>query len=456
MHFITLNRTVLRLLLLCLIALFMARCTPPPDDATPRPGSRPADQYPADVALRWSALHLQLIRHSAGYSPPVASRSLGYAGLALYEAVVAGMPANRSLAGQLPGLTTLPTASPTQPYNWALCANAAQATILRALFANSPPAQRAGIDSLETAIRRQYTDPDDIAQASATFGRQVAQAVVDWSKNDGGHEGFNRNFPATYTVPVGAGHWLPTENGLTVPMQPYWGQNRTFVAANNALPMPRPLPVSTDVTSQYYAQYLEVYARNRSLSDADKAIAVWWADDPGETFTPPGHSYNLARIAARAAGADLGKTAETLARVGLTVADAFILCWRCKYTYLNERPYTFVRRAIDPNWVPFWPAPPFPGFPSGHATQSAAAATVLTALYGDTFAFTDDSHVGRARDTKRNVGFTARSFRSFWEAAEESALSRFLGGIHTRQDNETGLQEGRTIGRNVNALGWRK
>jgi hypothetical protein len=41
------------------------------------------------------------------------------------------------------------------------------------------------------------------------------------------------------------------------------------------------------------------------------------------------------------------------------------------------------------------------------------------------------------------------------EAAEECAYSRFLSGIHTRQDNDAGLVQGKIIGQNVNALQWR-
>ncbi|WP_229311212.1 vanadium-dependent haloperoxidase [Larkinella soli] len=422
------------------------------------PSVKTSDQFEPDVALQWSAMQLYLIRNTPGFTPPVASRSLAYGGLALYEAVVAGSPTHRSLVGQLPDLNSLPQADPKTGYHWAAAGNAAEAEILRSLFASTDARNKSKIDSLERTLltRFQGEGEKEEIERSVSFGKQVAQAIFEWSRTDGGHEGYTRNFPENYTVPVCNGCWQPTENGRKFPMQPFWGKNRTLVGANSAMPMPQPLTASTDVKSQYFAQYLEVYTKNKSLTQSEKEIAVWWADDPGETFTPPGHSYSLARIAIQTARADLAKAAETLARTGLAVSDAFTLCWKCKYTFNNERPYTFVRRAIDPAWVPFWPAPPFPGFPSGHATQSAATATVLTDLYGESFAFTDDSHVSRVRDPKRNIDLKARSFSSFWEAAEESALSRFLGGIHTRQDNETGLREGRKIGRNVNALPWKK
>jgi hypothetical protein len=239
-------------------------------------------------------------------------------------------------------------------------------------------------------------------------------------------------------------------------MQPYWGKNRTFLATNATVPMPAPYPVSTAVTSPYFKQYDEVYRKNIKLTQTEKEIAVWWADDPSETFTPPGHSYNIARIVTKAANAPLGKTVEALARTGIAVSDAFVCCWKCKYTFNNERPYTYVRRAISPTWVPFWPAPPFPGFASGHSTQAAATAGVLAALLGDNVTFTDDSHTGRVRDAARNVDFKARTFKSFTEMAQETAYSRFLGGIHTQQDNDAGAEQGKIIGNNINALRWKK
>jgi hypothetical protein len=50
------------------------------------------------------------------------------------------------------------------------------------------------------------------------------------------------------------------------------------------------------------------------------------------------------------------------------------------------------------------------------------------------------------------VEYKPRKYNSFFEAAEESALSRLYGGIHTRHDNEIGLIEGKKIGKNINDL----
>ena len=446
------------LISLLLTVLFQACTVQPTDDVQPVTfGGKPADQYSGDVATKWAALQLVLTKNTPGFSPPVAARALGYAGIAMYEATVPGSGTQKSLVGQLQGLSSLPVPETGKTYNWALSANAAQAAILRTLYPTTSAANKATIDSLESALRSQFKDGDELVnERSATFGRQIADALYEWSKSDGGHAGYDHNFPTNFVVPVGPGMWQPTENGVKIPMQPYWGTVRTFIKVNNELPMPKPLPYSTDTKSEVFNQYLDVYKKSKSLTQTEKEISLWWSDNPGDSFTPPGHSYNLGRIAIINTRANLAKATETFARTGISVNDAFILCWRCKFTYNNIRPYTYVRLAIDPKWEPFWPAPPFPGFPSGHATQSSSAATVLTDLYGENFAFTDDSHVGRINDPVRNTAFKARSFTSFAQSAQESADSRFYGNIHTLQDNATGLVEGKKIGANVNALNWKK
>lgn len=430
--------------------------------AEPAVDTSPANKFSSDIASNWAVLQQKLTKTTAGYTPPVAARAYAYGGLVMYEAAVGGLPNNQSLAGQLAELTTLPKPEMGKDYNWALSVNAAEATILRALYAETsrPTAviNKIVIDSVEVVqLNANKTGvAQDVVDRSVKYGQNVANAIFEWSKTDGGHEGYKRNFPATYVVPVFPGSWQVTETGQKIPMQPTWGANRTFVPSNQNMAIPSPIPFSTSVTSSYFGQYFEVYTINKSLTQEQKEISVWWADNPGETFTPPGHSYAIAGIAVKQAKVGLGKATEAFARTGITVNDAFINCWKCKFKFNNERPYTMVRRTIDAKWTPFWPAPPFPGFPSGHATQSGAVATVLTDLFGQNFAFTDDTHVGRANDPLTGIAFKARSFKSFDAFAIESANSRLYGGIHTRQDNETGLAEGRKIAKNVLALKFKK
>ena len=111
---------------------------------------------------------------------------------------------------------------------------------------------------------------------------------------------------------------------------------------------------------------------------------------------------------------------------------------------------------IDQKWESFWPDPPFPSFPSGHAIQAAAAATALLDTFENKTQFVDSAHVGRERDHVRNVEFKARSYESIWEIAQETADSRFYGGIHTPQDNQVGLEQGAVVAKNIIDLNWKK
>jgi hypothetical protein len=208
-------------------------------------------------------------------------------------------------------------------------------------------------------------------------------------------------------------------------------------------------PYSEDPASLWVAEAKEVQDTVNDLTPEQEAIAVFWADDPGETSTPPGHSVSIATQLLRTHDADLLTAAELYARLGIAVADAFLACWHTKYTVNLVRPITTIQQLLDPAWGgPLRPlpvsTPPFPEYPSGHSVQSGAAAAVLTSAFGAATAFTDTTHVDR--------GLPARSFPSFDAAAEEAAISRLYGGIHFRPAIVDGLAQGRCVGQNANAL----
>jgi membrane-associated phospholipid phosphatase len=216
---------------------------------------------------------------------------------------------------------------------------------------------------------------------------------------------------------------------------------------------PPPTEYSEDPSSQFYAEAMEVYLTGLDLTPEQKMIALFWADDPGKTFTPPGHSISIATQVLRKQNASLALAAETYAKVGIAVADAFIGCWNTKYIYNLIRPITYIRAVIDAAWNNAFitdpvNTPPFPEYASGHSVQSGAAATVLTSLFGDNYQFTDETHV--------DLGLPARTYPSFFAAADEAAISRLYGGIHFRSAIEFGIEQGQCIGDKVNALAWGK
>jgi membrane-associated phospholipid phosphatase len=284
---------------------------------------------------------------------------------------------------------------------------------------------------------------------SEQWGAAVAELVFDWSKNDGGHEGYLRNSPVEYIPPVGPGLWQRTPPAFLPTLQPFWGANRTFaIADGSACPAGDPTPYSEDPSSAFWAEAFEVYDTVSNLTDEQRAIALFWADDPGVTATPPGHSVSIATQALRAMDAGLDTAAETYAKVGMAVADAFIACWYAKYGYNLLRPVTYVQAFIDATWLPLLVTPPFPEYTSGHSVQSAAAAQVLTDLFGRRYAFVDRTHEDR--------GLPARSFDSFYQAAGEAAISRLYGGIHYRPAIARGLEQGRCVGQAVSSLEFRR
>ena len=143
---------------------------------------------------------------TGGFSPPVASRALGYVGIALYEAVVPGMPDFQSLEGQLDGLSGLPGERGRVEFHWPTAANAALAGILRSLFSTTPAENMAALDALETSFADRFRPLDRaVSRRSQRRGTAVAEAIFEWSKGDGGDRRELRNFPVDHVPPVGPG-----------------------------------------------------------------------------------------------------------------------------------------------------------------------------------------------------------------------------------------------------------
>ena len=400
-----------------------------------------------DVLAQWYRLVLLLVRHTPTYSPPVASRAFAYLGIAAYETMAAVAPGWRSLAGQLNGLEKHQYTDQKTDAAHALHGCLSSAVAL--FFSNTGPTGQRAMKAMERKLAAgpAGTVADDVAAKSEDLGRAITRHIWEWSQTDGGHVIENLGFPQSYALKKGKSHWVPTSTIALqqAPLLPQWGTNRTFAMPDGkACPLPTPPDYSEDKSSAFYREALEVYETTKALSAEQKMIARFWSDDPMLSPTPPGHWISIALQIAKARDMETGACADMLARVGIAIADGFIACWQSKYEFDLLRPVTYIRRVIDPKWSPLLITPPFPEYPSGHSTQSGAAATVLTAFFGGDVAFSDETHV---RD-----GLQPRSFKSFHAAAEEAALSRLYGGIHFRSAIEQGLEQGRCVGAHAAAL----
>lgn len=406
-------------------------------------------EFSSDVVLSWVDLTLKMSRETPGFSPPVTARAYGYSGLALYEAVRHANPEFNSLEGQLtefaPG--TIPEIGQVADYHWGAVANATLGTFMNSCFRITTAENMAAMAELEQRYEDQFRGeaPAGVIDRSVAYGRQVGNAVITYANTDGQEECYNNNFPASYVTPTGEGLWVSVNQVNTIPLQPYWGSVRPFLQANvtGALPVPPPA-YSTDVNSEFYAEAMEVYEAVVNVTDEQRKIAEFWSDDPGDTATPPGHSYSIMLQILRNEETDLFRTAEVYAKLGIGVHDAFISCWNAKYHYNLVRPITYVHDLIDPTWDTPLITPPFPEYTSGHSVQSGAVAQILTDEFGDNYAFNDSTHIART-----DIDGTPRPFNSFYHFADEAAISRLYGGIHFRSAIDVGVEQGIEIGRNV-------
>lgn len=441
---------LIRWSLLGLLGLLLVQCEPLPDNIPDH-----------EVAAQWADMTLYITKNTPANSPTFASRCLGYLGLAQYEAVVHSDPKYQSLAGQLNDLNTLPKPDTNQEYNWLLVLNHSQSTLLKSIYLQTSDENKQKIDSLEQRLSKILLKNTTAASAqrSLAFGKKLAEHLFEWSKTDGGHRGYLKNFDPDYEREPFPGSWKPplfAQSFSHNPLHHFWGENRTFAPTNTLLELPEFIPYDPAKGSPYYQEFEAVYKKERTLSQEEKEAAIWWSDDPDITFSPGGHLYFIATALVRKNKPDLITTTKTFASVGMSVADAFIKCWKWKYQFFSERPNTFISEFIDQKWESFWPDPPFPAFPSGHAIQAAAAAKALLGTFENKTSFIDSAHVGRERDHVRGVEFKARAYSTLWSIAEETASSRFYGGIHTPQDNMVGLEQGVLIANNILNLKWKK
>lgn len=400
------------------------------------------------VVLTWHKLILELVRHTATFMPPVAARAFAYIGVTAHEALASGNPALRSLAGQLTDLAPLPARAPGAFDEPCVLHSALNAAVL-SLFSNTGPTGQRAMEKMGEIMGRTASEgiAADVVDRSVTHGRAIAVHVLAWAETDGGAVIENMGFPMDYTPGTRPQDWVPTSaiRLQQAPLLPDWGRNRPFAVTDMAA-MDAPAHPDYDEApgSAFHGSAQEVADTGRTLTDEQRLIARFWSDDAMLTPTPAGHWISIVLQIADRDALPVEVIAATLAKLGVAQADAFISCWSTKFKYNLLRPVTYIKRHIDKAWEPLLITPPFPEYTSGHSAQSGAASTVLTAIFGEDFAFDDATH--------EDEGLPVRSFPSFAAAAEEAALSRLYGGIHFRFGNEAGLAQGRAIGAFAAAL----
>jgi hypothetical protein len=385
------------------------------------------------------------------FTPVVASRNYAYANIAAYEVIAAGYPKDyQSLVGQLNGFKSVAHPAKGKTINYELAAIFAFCNVGE-LVTFPAGSMKNYVDSL----RRLAIDngmPDEVLKNSENYANAVAKSIIKWSIGD---NYLQTRTGVKYTIKDSAGRWVPTPPAYTDAVEPHWKELRYMVlkSPNQIKVDPPPSYNVKDTSSKYYHEVKMIENAGDHLTAEQTHIADFWDDNPGrlnlsghlmyisKKFSPGGHWMSITGIGAKKVNANFNKTVCAYTKTAIALFDAFIQCWTIKYLYDYARPETAINANFDNRWRPHLQTPPFPEYTCGHCTISAAAAAALTNTLGDNVAYTDTSEL--------EFGIRNRTFSSFRQAASETAISRFYGGIHFHNSCVVSTVYGTEVGKYV-------
>ena len=385
------------------------------------------------------------------FSPPVGSRNYAYASIAAYEVIAAGDSAHyRSLVGQINGFANVAKPEKGKDIDYQYASIIAFCKVGEAV--TFPEGSMKYLTDSLRQLAIAHGMPSAMLENSETYAKAVAKSIMGWSKKD--HYLQTRSM-SKFPIKDSTGRWVPTPPGYFEAVEPHWNMIRPMVMhdAKNYVIDPPPVYNMTDKNSSYYHEVMLSKNRIDSLSPEQTHIADFWDDNPQKMnvsghvmfitkkFSPPGHWMSVVGIGAEKVKADFNTTVCAYAKTAIALFDGFIESWTAKYKFNAIRPETVIDKFIDPNWRPHLQTPPFPEYTCGHCTISAAAAEALTSVLGDHVAYTDT--------TELQFGIKNRSFKSFIDAAKETSMSRFYGGIHFHNSCLVSTKYGTILGDSV-------
>lgn len=384
------------------------------------------------------------------FSPPVASRIFAYPNVAAYEILVQNDTIYKTLSATLNGLSPVPKIDKKEQVNVNLAAIIAHLEISKKLIFSE--------DKFEVLQDSLYKHWESVNKKEFHQSKKYALTVVSHIKKwmDADNYSQTRTMPKFTVDSDDISRWHPTPPSYLEGIEPHWNKIRPFLLATADQFKPKSHPeFSLEKDSQFYKELMEVYNISEQITEngddsEEIAIAQFWDCNPyvsvtrghfmfaTKKITPGAHWIGIVKIATKKTNSSLMETANAYTKTSLAIADAFISCWDEKYKTNLVRPETLINQNIDPDWLPILQTPPFPEYTSGHSVISGAASVILTGIFGENFAFDDD--------TELQFGLPIRSFASFYDASTEAALSRMYGGIHYRAAVDNGLVQGKNVG----------
>ena len=453
--------------------------------------------------------------------PPSAARALGILHLAINDAYFAINPDKNGInTTYLSPNSTNPAAvlpDPEGATDARLAVAGAANTVLASLYTTgSTSIPFATTDMLTQFLKSAVSAfPNlDTLSSSYQFGVAVGQAMINFLNIKPGQIGFDqdsyRPTPGLYkfnddpTNPVRIVPVNPNDpNGPTRAIHfyqaPFYGMTAQRVAVQGKvndtpdehLIADPPVGFGINDTEEYYSAFDDVYREGGSdLLNSTKRTPLQtvtgftWAYDGSNLIGTPPRVFNQVLRAIAWSRKPAGPTDEAtnadfvrvFALFNAALADAGIFAWQEKYCFEFWRPLSGVRDDPTSARDPFWRTegapdtnsnhpnfkPPFPSYPSGHATFSGASLQILRLYYKrrDNLSFADDAPDdisfdfisdelnGINRDLSNayiptqpitdQLGdvrtLVPRHFNSVWEAMFDAALSRVFLGVHWRFD----------------------
>jgi hypothetical protein len=384
------------------------------------------------------------------FSPPVAGRIFVYPNIAAYEVMAQNSKTYISLQNQLNGLDSIPKLDPKGGVNQPLAALIAHMELSKQLVFSEEI-----VDKFRDSLYQKWTDENEEEfMVSKEYGLKVAERVKQWMGTDNYKE--TRTMSKFSVYANQPGRWQPTPPAYMDAVEPHWGEIRTMVldSASQFKPIPA-FPFSLNKNSPFFKEVQEVYDISKDMikkgdNSEEIKIAQFWDCNPyvsvsqghmmfaKKKITPGAHWMGIVKIASKKSNADFAKTVFAYTKTSIGIFEGFISCWNEKFKSNLVRPETIINQNIDENWKPLLQTPPFPEYTSGHSVVSMCSASILTSVFGDNFAYTDDTEV--------QFGLPKRKFNSFDAAAKEAAMSRLYGGIHYKAAIVNGIDLGKTIG----------
>lgn len=326
----------------------------------------------------------------------------------------------------------------------------------------------------------------DAKTNGAALGSQVAQAYIANRANDHADESI------PYNITNATGHWSPDPlNPGQVAWGPGWGAVTPFSITSTGEYISQVPPVPALNSQPYTAAYNQLLEYGGLVSAQRTAeqveIGLFWAYDRPAMGPPPIlFIRNLEEIAEQA-GNSPDQNARMFAMASVAMADAAIAAWDAKFAYDLWRPITAIRAGGvggpgdadgnpdtigDAGWIPLgapgndpngsWDdfTPPFPAWPSGHATMGGALYKSLELFYGTNVFDEIDGVIGDdplySLTSQEDGSGTSRDFSTFTQVAPltvgtedspegENAISRIYLGIHWLFDATDGVAMGNDI-----------